>query len=302
MIHAPSDLAAKLDVSAGEAQVQGRFRSLEAGIGAGKLTSDFVQCKGDVVLHVGAGEVDAKIPAGANTDVKADVAMGEITGLPSGAKRESGLHFGDHRHGKTGQGDSKLNIHVGAGSIKVESRDRILASTNVDTEQAADDESIEIIENRDDYGIGKSVDASVRAALAATRDALRNTNIDTKIELGDLKIDDLGDLKGLDADLAKELAKIGPEIERAMKTAQPEIEKAMKSIGPEIERAMKDAKPDFDRAMKAMHPEIEKAIKMAKLEIAKAMKSVKPEVDRALREALKEIEKAEKELKSHRND
>ena len=305
-IHVPSNLDAKLSMTAGKATVQGHFRKLTADVSAGELTLNGVKCQLNQESHVGAGEIKVVLPSGANADVSADVSVGEISGLPSSAKRSEGVHFGDRRHGKTGNGESKVRIHVGAGSIKVESRDRIIASSLADDEPAAMEEKDEVKELSDvdfsDKDLDRTVQESIREAMKAVKESLGSLHSDMKIELGENQPDVHMNLDNIDESLEKALAQIGPDIEKAMKLSKPEFEKAMKEFDAEMKKAMKASKPDIDKAMKEAEVEIKKAMKTMKPEMEKALKSIKPEIEKALREAMKELEKANRELKKHHDD
>ena len=288
-IHAPADLAAKLQVTAGRAEISGQFRSMNAEVMAGELTADGLNCRGkselkvgagSIVttlhsesngrskLNVGAGEVKLRVPAGVGADVSADVAVGEITGLPGKERKKEGIHLGDRRHGHSGQGDAKVDIHVGTGSIKVESREPLEASTVLDepSEKSEDAQDFSF-KGSDDFD--KSIEATVSEAMKSVK-----ISMDSMPKDMDFSFSSSHDFDDMDKDLSKSLKDIGPSIRRAMKAAKPDIEKAMREAKPEIERAMKAAQQ----------------------EIKRAMKEVKPEVDKAIREAMKELEKALKEL------
>lgn len=295
-IHVPADLAAKLDVAAGQVAVRGNFRTLDAKVAAGVLSTDSVRCTGSMELHVGAGEVKMMIPSGANEEVSAAVGIGEIKGLPGSTKHKDSIHFGDHRTGRTGQGESKVNVHVGAGTIKVESRDQIIASISPEDAASTSDDNDGNFDFQMDDKVGDSIRKSIDLAMGAVQKSLGSVDTDVKVDLGDLKFDDFQDLKelkelkgfdsGVDKELQSELSQIGPEIRRALQKVKPELEMTLKDLKPEIERAIREAMAEVQRVMKAIKPEIERA-----------MKEMKPEIDKAVRDAMKEIERAEKQIK-----
>jgi len=289
-IHVPSDLVAKLKITAGEAEIGGQFKSFNGSVSAGDLQVNGLKCRdrsdlnvgaGSLKatvqnrshaassLHVGAGEVKLLVPSGASADVSASVGVGEISGLPGKVTKEEGIHLGDQRHGRTGHGDSKVDIHVGTGSIKVEARDRVEAATVLDEGTGKSDDPIEIDES-DVKAFDGSIKDAVRKAVESTK-----VSMDSMPKDFDFKVFSDQDFKELDRDLAKSLEGLGPEMEKAMKQAKPEIE----------------------RAMREMRPEMEKAVREAQKEIRKAMKDVKPEIERALKQAMKELEKALKDMK-----
>ena len=287
-IHVPADLAAKLDVTAGDADVRGRFRSLDAGVAAGELSSDSVRCKEQLSLRVGAGELKMTIPSGANADVSASVGVGQITGLPEGAKNSDGIHLGDKRHGRTGRGDAKVNVHVGAGEIKINSQDRILATTNLevgDSDSDVDVPEMDVDKDLDlqkNLNIDKTVNDAVTQAMAEVSKAMASIHPDLRIDIPDIKIDDIKfedmhDLMGMDSD-----------VEKSMQSSRAEIERAMKKIKPEIEKAMRNLKPEIEKAMKRVKPEIEKAMR--------SLKTMKPEIDERIRRAMQELERAMREF------
>ena len=356
-IHVPSALAAKVNISAGEADLGGRFRSVDAEVSAGTLSADRIRTDGTLSLKVGAGslfagissgsratghlsvgagEVKLRIPGGSGADVSADVAIGEITGLPGKAHKEDGIHLGDHRHGRTGSGEAKVSIHVGAGNIAVDSEGRVEAST---MPEEVGETLAEVKEGDSDLDIkiDSDLNKTIAEAMASANSAMASADVDLKIDLKDLKgLDELKELKELnelksleslkDLDVdskdmhfefsddgngkhsAEQLKKAHAEIERAMKMAaeslkkmRPEIERQMRASKPEMERAMKEAQEEVAKAMKQMRPEIERAMKEAREEMArssKEMKNIKPEIERAIREALEELKKALKEIKS----
>jgi hypothetical protein len=141
-IHAPSDLAAKLTVSYGTARLSGRYREIEARVGAGTLTAESIRStgperlnvgageltanlasdsSGDSSLHVGAGKVDVGLPADADADVTASVGIGSITGLPERERHRNEIYLGDERRGRFGNGAHKVQVNVGTGKIRVRS-------------------------------------------------------------------------------------------------------------------------------------------------------------------------------------
>ena len=307
-IHLPADLAAKVNVTAGEADLHGRYRSVNAEVSAGTLSTGNLRSSDQVSLSVGAGSLNASldgrssgatkikmgagevkltIPSGAGADVSADVAVGEIVGLPgSDVHQDNGIHLGDRRHGRAGSGNAKVDIHVGTGSVEVQSTDHFL---ELEVSKKHSVKALSVLDDDEASGMNEIDVDDATQDTDEKNEAIAGVSQDMKIDLDDLKFQDMNNLKelgNLDKDLAKSLKDLGPMIEKAMREAKPDIDKAMREVGPEIERAMK-----------AAQPEIDKAIRESRIEIEKAMKGIKPEVDRAIREAMQELKKALMDLK-----
>ena len=288
-IHVPVNLQAKVKISAGQLEIIGRFHGVAGSVAAGNIDVTGLQCQersefkvgaGNLnvsvpsrshatsSLHVGAGEVKLVVPSGASADVSANVGIGEITGLPGKASKQDGIHLGDRRHGRTGSGDSKVDIHVGTGSIKVDARDHVEATTVLD-EPSENPDGLKDLDDRDFADLDGTIKESVRMALESAKLGMSSLPKDI-----DFKVMSDQDFKGMDKDLSKSLEKLGPEIEKAMESAKPDIEKAMRT----------------------MKPEIEKAIRTAQAEVRKSLKDMKPEIEKALKEAIKELDQALKEI------
>ena len=139
-IDAPRGLAVNLSVSAGSADVKGRFGSLRSVVGAGEMSLTSFDCDGefnvktqagqlraelasmpgkDSKLSAGVGEVSLTLPSRTNAEVSAHVGIGEIEGIPGSTKRDEDMHLGDDRSAKFGRGGNRISIEVGTGKVAV---------------------------------------------------------------------------------------------------------------------------------------------------------------------------------------
>jgi len=222
---------------------------------------------------------------------------------------EKKIHIGDTRHGKVGRGGTQVAVHVGAGSISIESPDKFVAGASSKTEESEDNrpEGLGSLDAIDNIDVSKIVNDALKSTDLAMAKAGSDKNWDHfSVQID--KMDDLKDLdkvlekafkgfdtkmdglKDLDKVLAKALKDVGPEVEKAMKDAKPEMDKAMK----ELDRS----RPEIERSLKEIKPEVEKALMAAMKELENSMKDLKPKIEKAIKQVMKELQKVMKDLKS----
>ncbi len=296
-ITAPRGLKVKLELGVGNALTSGNYNSVNLSVGAGQMTGKFDLSGGTPSsVNVGAGEVKLDLPSGTNLDLTTATGVGEISGIPGSSKKTEGIHLGDRRSVKVGAGGTSLSVHVGAGSITINSASSVTAMTTAD--RFSDTEK----GSREEHLWSGDVDASI-SSDPIKGDSLDELGPQIEAALAQVQPEIDRAMKETQPQIDKAMAQVGPEVDRALREAQPEIDKALADIGPEIQRALKDAKPEMDRDLANVGPEIERAMKEARQEMAKAQKERRralqeagPEIDRAMKEAERSLDEAAREL------
>jgi gas vesicle protein len=296
-VSVPRGLAVKMEVGVGTAKTNGDYRSVDFSIGAGDFVGRFdLTGRGSSEVHVGAGRVELNIPRGANLDVNTATGVGDVTGLPATQEDTKGLHIGDRRAARFGNGGASLSVHVGAGAIVINSSSNPKAlpseSADTDIDQGAREQSLW----SGDVDSNMSMDLDPDKTLAVI-----GPTVDRAIALSNAEVDQA--MKQCKPEMDQDLANVGPEVARALKEVQPEIDRALAEVGPDVDRALKQNRPEIDRELAKIGPEIAKAMKEMRPQIEQARKEqmrelqkMRPEIEQAMKEAEKAIDEAAREL------
>jgi hypothetical protein len=301
-IHVPAGLEASIEIDAGSADSSGSYRSFAANVAAGDLAADSVKSDTPISLHVGAGKVvdtlpadshfDSKIdigagdaqvvlPSGADAEISATVSMGRISGLPA-SDRQSDGRVGDSRRGRAGSGDSRIDVHVGMGSIKVNSSDSLNAVADdyrVDSSLLAQDLS------------GPDKDSS-SDALKHDSDAQGSDDKDADLQLDGKDLSKIGDV------VSKALGTIQPQLKEALDKANSAVSESLMDITPQVLQALDDARPEIEKAMADAKRADKHLTARQREDIRKALREANVEVRRAMAEARSAVDKAMKDLKT----
>lgn len=93
----------------------------------------------------------------------------------------------------------------------------------------------------------------------------------------------------------KKVEEVNKVVEEQLAKIQPEIDKAMEKHQAEIEKIMWEKQPEIEEAMKLHQVEMEKVMKVHQAEIEKLIKEKQPEIDRLIQEKQQEVEQIMRE-------